>query len=80
VLAVLAAAQVGCTHRTTQHVPPPEAVVTAEWEKILVTGSHIPVTVAKSASVRRVPGIAPVVVMTPEDFQRMFGGAAIPMH
>jgi hypothetical protein len=55
-------------------------MVVVESENVYVTGSHIPVRVPKSASVRTLPTISPLTVLTADDMRRAMGPAPAPMH
>lgn len=54
--------------------------IAADYEQVYVTGSHIPVLMPKSPSVRRLPSISPLVVLTPEEMQRITAPTPFPMH
>lgn len=50
--------------------------VGAEYEQVYVTGSHIPVLVPKSPTARRIPGISPLTILTPDEVRHH----GLPMH
>jgi hypothetical protein len=53
----------------------------SEYETVYVTGSMLPVLVAKSPTVRPVPSIAPISTITGESFRKSIGpgrGPVIP--
>lgn len=54
--------------------------VTAEYEQVYLTGSHIPVLVPKDPSIRRIPTISPLVILKVEDLQTAMGPTPFPMH
>jgi hypothetical protein len=79
-LVLFALAITGCASRASRQALPSEAIVTTEWENVYVTGSHIPVRVAKGGTTRTTPGISPLVVVFPDDFRFGLGPSPSPMH
>ena len=75
VLAALSALAGGCVGPVATDTRRP--FVGADYEQIYVTGSHIPVLVPKSPTARRLPGISPLMIITPDDIRRQ---GHLPMH
>ena len=78
IVAAICALAAGCAGPATTHANQP--LVAADYEQVYVTGSHIPVLVPKSPTARRVPGISPLGILTPDEIRRASGPAPFPMH
>lgn len=80
VFAGLAAGCVGTTRSQSgiRHVARPFA--SADYVQVYVTGSHIPILVPKDPSIRRIPGISPVIELRPDDIQSLVSPTPWPMH
>lgn len=74
-LTVVAVFFTGCAGPTA--IAARQPFVGADYEQIYVTGSHIPVLVPKSPTARRLPGISPLAIITPDEIRHR---GNFPMH
>ncbi len=80
-LAALAGLAQGCAGSATSgitHVQPP--LVTANYEQVHVTGSHIPILVPTDPNIRRLPTISPLVIIRVDDLQLATGSIPFPIQ
>jgi hypothetical protein len=62
----------GCAHHAQAPVPGPDGkILLVEYDQVYVTGSHIPVLVPRSATVRTEPGISPLTTLTPDQMRQI---------